>query len=49
MGWICSYTPLELIHAAGYLPYRIVGHSNPITDADSYIHTNFCQFVRSTV
>jgi benzoyl-CoA reductase/2-hydroxyglutaryl-CoA dehydratase subunit BcrC/BadD/HgdB len=49
MGWICSYTPLELIYAAGFLPYRIVGHSNPIVDADSYIHTNFCQFVRSTM
>ncbi|MFW9895791.1 MAG: 2-hydroxyacyl-CoA dehydratase subunit D [Candidatus Thorarchaeota archaeon] len=49
MGWICSYTPLELIYAAGFLPYRIIGHSNPIIDADSYIHTNFCQFVRSTV
>ncbi|MFX1496918.1 MAG: 2-hydroxyacyl-CoA dehydratase subunit D [Promethearchaeota archaeon] len=49
MGWVCSYTPLELIYAAGFLPYRIVGHSNPVVDADSYIHTNFCQFVRSTV
>ncbi|MFW9830052.1 MAG: 2-hydroxyacyl-CoA dehydratase subunit D [Candidatus Thorarchaeota archaeon] len=49
MGWICSYTPLELIYAAGFLPYRIIGHSNPVIDADSYIHTNFCQFVRSTV
>ncbi|MFW9780820.1 MAG: 2-hydroxyacyl-CoA dehydratase subunit D [Candidatus Heimdallarchaeota archaeon] len=49
MGWVCSYTPLELIYAAGFLPYRIVGHSNPVIDADAYIHTNFCQFVRSTV
>jgi len=49
MGWVCSYTPLELIYAAGFLPYRIVGHSNPVVDADSYIHSNFCQFVRSTV
>ncbi|MFX0032142.1 MAG: 2-hydroxyacyl-CoA dehydratase subunit D [Candidatus Hodarchaeota archaeon] len=49
MGWVCSYTPLELIYAAGFLPYRIVGHSNSVVDADSYIHSNFCQFVRSTV
>jgi len=49
MGWIYSYTPLELIYAAGFLPYRIDGHSNPITDADSNIHTNFCQFVKSTM
>lgn len=49
MGWLCSYTPLELIYAAGFLPYRIEGHSKPIENADSYTHTNMCQFVRSTI
>jgi benzoyl-CoA reductase/2-hydroxyglutaryl-CoA dehydratase subunit BcrC/BadD/HgdB len=49
MGWVCSYTPLELIYAAGYLPYRIVGHSNPVKNAHSYIHPNYCQFVKSTI
>ncbi|MFX1418141.1 MAG: 2-hydroxyacyl-CoA dehydratase subunit D [Promethearchaeota archaeon] len=49
MGWVCSYTPLELIYAAGFLPYRIVGHSSPIENADSYIHPNYCQFVKSTI
>jgi len=49
IGWVCTYTPLELIYAAGFLPYRIVGHSNPIENADSYIHPNFCQFVKSTI
>jgi benzoyl-CoA reductase/2-hydroxyglutaryl-CoA dehydratase subunit BcrC/BadD/HgdB len=46
---VCTYTPLELIYAAGFIPYRIVGHSNPIEDADSYIHPNYCQFVKSTI
>ena len=49
MGWVCTYTPLELIYAAGFLPYRIVGHSDPIEHADSYISPNFCQFVKSTI
>jgi bcr-type benzoyl-CoA reductase subunit C len=49
MGWVCTYTPLELIYAAGFLPYRIVGHSDPIENADSYIHPNYCQFVKSTI
>jgi len=49
MGWGCTYTPLELIYAAGFLPYRIIGHSNPIEHADSYISPNFCQFVKSTI
>ena len=49
MGWLCSYTPLELIYAAGFLPYRIDGHSNPVKNADSYIHPNYCQFVKSAL
>ncbi len=46
---MCSYTPLELIYSAGFLPYRIIGHSEPPQNADSYIHPNFCQFVKSTI
>ncbi|MFX0010273.1 MAG: 2-hydroxyacyl-CoA dehydratase subunit D [Candidatus Hermodarchaeota archaeon] len=49
IGWSCSYTPLELIYSAGFLPYRIIGHSNPPQNSDSYIHPNFCQFVKSTI
>ena len=49
MGWVCSYTPLELIYAANFLPYRIEGHSKPIGAADSYIHPNYCQFVKSAI
>lgn len=49
MGWVCTYTPLELIYAAGFQPYRIIGHSNPVKNADSYIHPNYCQFVKSTI
>lgn len=46
---MCSYTPLELIYAGGFIPYRIIGHSEPPQSADSYIHPNFCQFVKSTI
>jgi len=49
IGYFCSYTPLELIYAAGFLPYRIIGHFNPVKNADSYIHPNYCQFVKSTI
>lgn len=47
MGWFCSYTPLELIMSAGFTPYRISGHSNPIEKADSYMHANICQYIRA--
>jgi benzoyl-CoA reductase/2-hydroxyglutaryl-CoA dehydratase subunit BcrC/BadD/HgdB len=46
---MCSYTPIEIIYSAGFLPYRIIGHSDPPQNADSYIHPNFCQFVKSTI
>ena len=49
MGWLCSYTPLELIYAAGFKPYRIDGHTKPIANADSYISANYCQVVKSIV
>ncbi len=35
MGWFCSYTPLEIIHASGCKPMRIHGHSDSIEIADS--------------
>ncbi len=47
MGWFCSYTPLEIIHAALLFPVRITGHSDPIIKADSFMHPNMCQYVRS--
>ena len=47
MGWFCSYTPLELIHAAGFTPYRIIGHANPIEEADAHMHPNLCQYIRA--
>lgn len=49
MGWLCSYTPLELIYAAGFLPFRVVGHSREVRHSDSYTHPNMCQFVRSCI
>jgi bzd-type benzoyl-CoA reductase N subunit len=48
IGWLCCYTPLELIMGGGMNPYRII--PNPTSDmADSYLHSNFCPFVRSSL
>lgn len=49
MGWFCSYTPLELIIAAGFEPYRISGHNHPIEKADAYMYQNLCQYIRSSL
>lgn len=48
IGWFCSYTPLEIIHAAGLYPCRILPEpGRTITRADSYIDRNFCPYVRT--
>lgn len=47
MGYFCTYTPVEIIYAAGFVPYRIKGADKPIQDADGYMHANICPYVRS--
>lgn len=48
MGYFCCYTPLELITAAGLVPYRIMGDTKePTTEADIYLDTVFCPYVRT--
>lgn len=48
IGYFCCYTPLEMMTAAGLVPYRIMGDTRePTTVADSYLDTNFCPYVRS--
>lgn len=47
IGFICSYLPEEIIHAAGMLPYRIspTGCSET-ADADAYLSRLNCTFAR---
>lgn len=48
IGYFCCYPPLEIITAAGAVPFRIMGSvKEPITRADAYVETNTCPFVRS--
>jgi len=47
IGYICCYPPVELITAAGFVPYRITGSLEPITEADAYLETLMCPYVRS--
>jgi len=46
MGWVCTYTPIEIIIAAGFYPYRILPNTDPSL-ATSYLDSNFCPYVRS--
>jgi benzoyl-CoA reductase subunit C len=48
MGYLCAFVPLEIIAAAGFIPFRIKGDtSEPITKADVEMETIICPLVRS--
>jgi len=48
VGYFCAYTPVEVIHAAGAVPYRLRGdYRNSPSRVDAYLETNVCPFIRS--
>jgi bzd-type benzoyl-CoA reductase N subunit len=48
IGYLCSYVPQEIIHAAGMFPFRIMGTWKPDTLlADGYLTPNSCSFCRN--
>ncbi len=48
LGYVCSYIPRELIHAAGILPYRIGARGATTTSqADAWMASITCSFTRS--
>lgn len=47
IGYFCSYMPEEIIHAAGFVPYRMrVVESKGTTKADAYYSSINCTFVK---
>ncbi len=48
IGYLCAFTPLEIVAAAGLVPFRIKGNvDEPITKADTQMETIICPLVRS--
>jgi bzd-type benzoyl-CoA reductase N subunit len=47
IGWVCTYTPEEVIHAAGFHPFRILEEESSTKLADTYLHHNLCPYARS--
>ncbi len=49
VGWVCTYVPEELLHAAGTLPVRISGYAREtdLSDGTAYFYVNNCSFARS--
>jgi benzoyl-CoA reductase/2-hydroxyglutaryl-CoA dehydratase subunit BcrC/BadD/HgdB len=48
-GWFCTYTPIELIHAAGFLPARIYGGAMSIGQAGSLVPNFVCPYMRASL
>ncbi len=48
-GYFCSYTPEELLHAAGIHPVRLFGGTEDITQAETLIQSFVCPFVRGVL
>jgi len=48
-GYMCTYTPVELLHAAGYLPVRILGRVGSISRADAHLQSFACSPARSSL
>jgi benzoyl-CoA reductase subunit C len=49
MGYLCSYVPEEIIHAAGFVPVRVRGNAVPLRRADAHLQSFACALCRSTL
>jgi benzoyl-CoA reductase subunit C len=49
IGFFCPLGPEELIHAAGALPFRLMGQSIPITHAQVHLPPYCCHLVKASL
>jgi benzoyl-CoA reductase subunit C len=47
IGWLCTYTPEEMIIASGFNPIRILGNKK-LNKSESYFPINFCPYLKSS-
>lgn len=48
IGLTCSYIPIEIIEAMGFIPIRII--PDPAVEVgDTYLDPNFCPYIKSTL
>ena len=47
IGWLCTYTPEEMIIASDFNPIRILG-SKKLNKSESYFPINFCPYLKSS-
>jgi benzoyl-CoA reductase/2-hydroxyglutaryl-CoA dehydratase subunit BcrC/BadD/HgdB len=49
LGYFCTYTPVEILHAAGFIPLRLMGESTTISRADALTPNFICPYLRKTL
>ena len=49
IGYFCSYTPVELIRAAGFHPIRIKGSDKESSSANEVLCGNICPYIKAVV
>lgn len=47
MAVFCSYTPEEILHAAGFTPVRLMGSVRTLTHADAHLQAYCCSLART--
>jgi len=48
-GYFCTYFPVEIVHAAGLLPVRVLGERKRLVHVDAYLPSFGCSFVRTAL
>jgi len=46
-GYLCAYAPLEVLHAAGFAPVRLMQLSDTVTLADAHLPSFACALART--
>jgi benzoyl-CoA reductase/2-hydroxyglutaryl-CoA dehydratase subunit BcrC/BadD/HgdB len=46
IGYFCTYTPIEIIHASGFIPIRVLGDAEKIERADTLTPDFICPYMR---
>ncbi|MBC7264304.1 MAG: 2-hydroxyacyl-CoA dehydratase [Chloroflexi bacterium] len=47
LGYICTYAPEEIMHAAGFTPIRLMESPDPITEGEAVLPSFCCALARS--
>jgi bcr-type benzoyl-CoA reductase subunit C len=49
IGYFCPYVPEELLHAAGFLPLRLMGTPIKMSHVQAHLPSNCCHLVKSSL